>query len=64
MPRKQIDYEEWIRARPVVEARSKRILAFFDLDKLKRKPRNAAKDAWLKAHNQESAFESAEPRTR
>lgn len=64
MARKVIDYDEWLKTRSLVEARARRILSFFDLDKLKRKPRDSAKEAWLRAHQQESAFESAEPRTR
>jgi hypothetical protein len=54
MARKVIDYDEWLRTRALVEARAKRILSFFDLEKLRRKPREAAKEAWLRAHNQGS----------
>ena len=60
MARKLIDYDEWLRTRPLVEARARRILAFFDVDKLKRKPRDSQKDAWLKAHNQGSRIPSAD----
>ena len=59
MARKVIDYDEWLRTRSLVEARAKRILSFFDLDKLKRKPRDSAKEAWLKAHNQNSRYPAA-----
>jgi hypothetical protein len=61
MARKVIDYDEWLRTRTLVEARAKRILSFFDMDKLKRKPREAGKEAWLRAHNQASRFAPAGP---
>ena len=59
MARKVIDYEDWLRTRSLVEARARRILSFFDVDKLKRKPRELAKDAWLRAHRQGSRYASA-----
>jgi hypothetical protein len=58
MARRTIDYDEWLRNRTLVEARAKRIVSFFDVERLKRKPREAAKEAWLKAHGQTSRFES------
>ncbi len=64
MARKVIDYDEWLRTRSLVEARAKRILSFFDVEKLKRKPREQAKDAWLRAHNQVSRYPSASPRAK
>ena len=60
MPRKVIDYDDWLRTRSLVEARAKRILSFFDIEKLKRKPRDAGKDAWLKEHGQASAFAASD----
>ena len=59
MARKTIDYDEWLRTRTLVEARAKRILSFFDVDKLKRKPRESAKEAWLRLHNQSSRYASS-----
>ena len=58
MARKTIDYEEWLRTRTLVEARARRILSFFDVDKLKRKPRESAKEAWLRVHGQGSRYPS------
>ena len=59
MARQVIDYDEWLRTRSLVEARAKRILSFFDVGKLKRKPREVAKEAWLKTHGQDSRYPSA-----
>ena len=61
MARKVIDYDEWLRTRSLVEARARRILSFFDMDKLRRKPRDFAKDARLKAHEQSSRYPAAAP---
>ena len=61
MARRVIDYEDWLRTRSLVEARARRILSFFDVDKLKRKPRDAAKDSWLKSANQGSRYPSVMP---
>ena len=61
MARKTIDYDEWLRTRTLVEARAKRILSFFDMDRLKRKPRESAKEAWLRMHNQASTYPQAAP---
>ena len=60
MARKVIDYDEWLRTRSLVEARARRILSFFDVDKLRRKPREAARESWLRAHNQGSRFAQAQ----
>ena len=59
MARKVIDYDEWLRTRTLVEARARRILSFFDVDKLRRKPRESAKEAWLKLHGQASRYSPA-----
>ena len=64
MARKVIDYEDWQRTRSLVEARARRILSFIDVDKLKRKPRDGDKEAWLQAHGQASRYEQAEPRVK
>ena len=64
MARKVIDYDEWLRTRSLVEARAKRILSFFDVEKLKRKPREAAKESWLRAHSQSSRYPAAAPRAK
>jgi hypothetical protein len=60
MAKKVIDYDDWLRTRSLVEARAKRILSFFDIEKLKRKPRDPSKDAWLKEHGQDSPYASAD----
>jgi len=62
MARKVIDYDEWSRTRTLVEARARRILSFFDMEKLQRKPRATSKDAWLKAHDQGSPYAPAPTR--
>ena len=64
MARKVIDYEDWQRTRSLVEARARRILSFFDLDKLRRKPRDPEREAWLEEHDQASRYAHASPRAK
>ena len=61
MPAKVINYEDWQSDRSLVEARAKRILSFFDLPVLKRKPRDPERQSWLEEHGQSSKFENADP---
>jgi len=64
MARKVIDYQDWQRTRSLVEARARRILSFFDVDKLRRKPRDNDRETWLQAHGQASRYEQTEPRAK
>ena len=44
MARKLITHDDWLRSRSLVEARARRILNFFDLEKLRRATRREVRE--------------------
>lgn len=53
---KTIKYEEWLKKTDDARAASSKILANFDISRLKRKPRNSDEEKWLSERGLGSKF--------